>query len=405
MSINRRRLLFASLHLGLGLACFGCDRKPAEDPGTKSAATPNIPGEVVISSSEQAAQKIQVQAVEVSALPGVLPLPGRIALPDNATWRVGVLTEGRVEKVYANLGDFVHKGQILARMHSHEVHDARAAYQIAVADSARLESAQALAQVEYDRTQRLYGLKAVSLEQTQIAHQELVNAQTEVTNARTAVNRERTHLEDTLGVPADVPAGSHNEDNELVPIAAPATGYILQKMVTPGVTIQPSTDAFVIGDLDRLWMLASVSADQLSRVHVGQSASISLPDVPGESFSGRVVNLGQQFDATTRQMQIRIELANKGGRLRPEMLARAELPVGERKAALLVPQEAVQQVNGQDAVFVRSSADHFVMRPIQAGDAAQGMVQIISGIQSGDQVVTRGSFLVKSQLLRASIGD
>jgi cobalt-zinc-cadmium efflux system membrane fusion protein len=248
-------------------------------------------------------------------------------------------------------------------------------------------------------------LKAVSLEQTQIVHQELVNAQTEAANARTAVIRERTHLEDTLGVPADVPAGSHNEDNELVPIAAPASGYILQKVITPGVTIQPSTDAFVIGDLDRLWMLASVSADQLTRVHVGQSASISLPDVPGESFSGRVANLGQQFDATTRQMQIRIELANKRGRLRPEMLARAELPVGERKTALLVPQEAVQQVNGQDAVFVRSSADHFVMRPIQAGDAAQGMVQIISGIQSGDQVVTRGSFLVKSQLLRASIGD
>ena len=66
---------------------------------------------------------------------------------------------------------------------------------------------------------------------------------------------------------------------------------------------------------------------------------------------------------------------------------------------------AVQQLNGQDGVFIRLSADHFVMRPIQAGDSAQGMVTVVSGIQPGDQVVTQGSFLVKSQLLRSSIGD
>ncbi len=359
----------------------------------------------MISPAEQIAQRIEVQAVQIRDLPAVLSLPGRIALPDNATWRVGVLTDGRVEKVYANLGDYVHKGEILARMHSHDVHDARAAYQTAIADSVKFDSAQALAQTEYDRIQRLYALKAASLEETQIAHQELVNAQTEAKNASIAVTRERTHLEDTLGVPADIPENSHNENDELVPIAAPASGYVLEKNVTPGVTIQPSTDAFVVGDLSRLWMLASARADQLARLHVGQSAVVSLPDAPGRTFSGKVVNLGQRFDPITRQMQVRIEFTNTGGRLRPEMLARAELPVGEKKAALLVPQEAVQQVNGQDAVFVRLSADHFVVRPIQAGEPVQGMVQVVAGIQPGDQVVTDGSFLVKSQLLRSSIGD
>ena len=396
--------LLAALCIGLEMACFGCGRQPADELHAKTSV-PSTPGEVVISPAEQAAQRIEVQAVQMRDLPAVLSLPGHIALPDNATWRVGVLTEGRVEKVYANLGDYVHKGEILARMHSHDVHDARAAYQTAVADSAKFDSAQALAQAEYDRTQRLYALKAASLEQTQIAHQELVNAQTEAKNARIAVTRERTHLEDTLGVPADIPENSHNENDELVPIATPASGYVLEKNVTPGVTIQPSTDAFVVGDLTRLWMLASVRADQLARLQVGQSAVVSLPDAPGETFSGKVANLGQRFDPTTRQMQIRIEFTNAGGRLRPEMLARAELPVGERKPALLVPQSAVQQVNGQDAVFVRLSADHFAVRPIQAGESAQGMVKVVSGIQAGDQVVTQGSFLVKSQLLRSSIGD
>ena len=397
-------VLLAALCIGLEIACVGCGRQPADELSAKTSV-PSTPGEVVISPAEQIAQRIEVQAVQMRDLPAVLSLPGRIALPDNATWRVGVLTDGRVEKVYANLGDYVHKGEILARMHSHDVHDARAAYQTAIADSVKFDSAQALAQTEYDRIQRLYALKAASLEETQIAHQELVNAQTEAKNAKIAVTRERTHLEDTLGVPADIPENSHNENDELVPIAAPASGYVLEKNVTPGVTIQPSTDAFVVGDLSRLWMLASVRADQLARLHVGQSAVVSLPDASGETFSGKVANLGQRFDPTTRQMQIRIEFTNTGGRLRPEMLARAELPVGAKKAALLVPQEAVQQVNGQDAVFVRLSADHFVVRPIQAGESAQGMVRVVAGIQPGDQVVTGGSFLVKSQLLRSSIGD
>jgi membrane fusion protein, heavy metal efflux system len=410
VKVDRNCFTIAALCVGLELVCLGCSSNPANEASTQDHATPSTPsseraGEVVISPSEQAAQKIEVEAARASDLRGVLHLPGHIALPDNATWRVGVLTDGRVEKVYANLGDYVHQGQILARMHSHDVHDARAAYQMALSDRTRLESAQTLAQTEYDRTQRLYLLKAVSLEQTQIARQELVNAQAEANNAQIAVIRERTHLEDTLGVPADIPVNSHNENDELVPIAAPASGYVLEKTVTPGATIQPSTDAFVIGDLSRLWMLASVSADQLAQLHVGQPAVISLADVPGQSFPGRVANLGQQFDATTRQMQIRIEFTNAGGRLRPEMLAIAELPVGEKKTVLLVPQDAVQQVNGQDAVFVRSSVDHFAMHPVQTGEAAQGMVRILSGIAPGDQVVTRGSFVVKSQLLRSSIGD
>jgi cobalt-zinc-cadmium efflux system membrane fusion protein len=90
----------------LQLAGLGCSRQPANDAGAKDSTARN-PGEVVISPAEQVAQKIGVQAVQMRDLPAVLSLPGHIALPDNATWRVGVLTDGRVEKVYANLGDYV----------------------------------------------------------------------------------------------------------------------------------------------------------------------------------------------------------------------------------------------------------------------------------------------------------
>jgi RND family efflux transporter MFP subunit len=358
-------------------------------------------GQVVISMAEQTAQHIEIEPANVSEESSILRVPGRIALPDNASWRVGVLVEGRIESVFANSGDFVRKGQVLARMHSHEVHEARASYQMAISERARLEAAQALSQKNYDRAQRLFTLKAASVQEVEQAKQELVNAQTATGNAKTAVERERVHLEDTLGIPADAGALASSADFELIPIKSPAAGYVLQKNVTPGSTIQPSTDAFVIGALHRLWMLASVIEDNLNQLHVGQAATVTLQDT-SLNFPGHVTNLGQQSDPTTRLVPVRIDVVNTNNRLRPEMLATAQIAIGSRKPMLLIAQDAIQQVNGSDVVFVRGAPDRFDVHPVRRGVAVGGRVQILEGVQAGDPIVTRGSFIVKSQLLKSS---
>ncbi|HUV96305.1 MAG TPA: efflux RND transporter periplasmic adaptor subunit, partial [Acidobacteriaceae bacterium] len=213
---------------------------------------------------------------EVSEL---LHFPGKIALPDNESWRVGVLSSGRVERVYANLGDYVKEGTVMARMHSHDVHEAQAAYAMAKSDQTRGAAAASLAQVNLDRVQRLYVLKAASVEQVEQARQELVNANAALANAKTDVTRNRVHLEDNLGIDPDATLESGSMEKELIPIVAPASGYVLQKNVTPGTTIGPGLDAFVIGDLKHLWMLASVGQESLAKIHVGQSAQITLPGV------------------------------------------------------------------------------------------------------------------------------
>jgi len=367
--------------------------------GNKGAAD-----EVTLSPQVQSEQKIQVEPVELGTAAATQRAKGRIALPDNATWRVGVLAEGRVEKVYFNLGDSVKKGQVLARMHSHDVHEARAAYANAVAERSRLQAAEALAQKNYDRSQRLYALKAESVSQTETAKQELVNAQSATREADNIVRREATHLEETLGLRADAPADS-SDDADLIPIKAPASGRILQKNVTPGATISTSTDAFVIGDLSRLWMLASVDTATLSKLHVGQTATVTLPDVPEATYAAKITNLGQEFDPVTRLMQVRIDIRNPDGRLRPEMLASAEFTTGDGIPAVLVPQEALQQVNGEDVVFVRMASDRFRVQAVQMGESVHGKVRILQGLKPGEQVITHGSFIAKSQLLKSSIGD
>jgi cobalt-zinc-cadmium efflux system membrane fusion protein len=383
----------------------GC-RHAQDDTKSDASATAerkSSSDEVTLSSQVQVEQKIEVAPVELGTAAATQRAKGRIALPDNATWRVGVLAEGRVVKVYFNLGDYVKKGQVLARMHSHDVHEALAAYANALAERSRLQAAEALAQKNYDRSQRLYTLKAESVSQMETAKQELVNAQSATHEADNIVRREATHLEETLGVRAD--ATDSSEDADMIPIKAPAGGRILQKNVTPGATISPSTDAFVIGDLSHLWMLASVDATTLSKLRLGQLVTVTLPDVPEATYAAKITNLGQEFDPVTRLMQVRIEIRNPDIRLRPEMLASAEFTTGDGIPAVLVRQEAIQQVNGEDVVFVRMASDRFRVQAVQMGENMRGKVRILQGLKPGEQVITHGSFIAKSQLLKSSIGD
>ncbi len=214
----------------------------------------------------------------------------------------------------------------MARYHADEVREARAQYRTAVADLTRLEAAFSQAQRKYDRAQKLLSLKAGSIQQVEETRQEMVSAQSALKGGQIAVDRVKDQLEDDLRVPADPPPGTPAEIADDVPILAPASGYIIEKFVTPGKTVQPSTDTFLIGDLSQVWMLASVRQEQLAELRVGQSATVNLQGTTGQSFTGKITNLGQELDPATRAMQVRIVLNNPGNRLRPEMLATAEIP-------------------------------------------------------------------------------
>jgi cobalt-zinc-cadmium efflux system membrane fusion protein len=359
--------------------------------------------EIVLSPEQQASAAIETRAAAVSQEPDLLRVKGRIALADDRTWRVGVRTIGSVISVYAGLGDLVHKGQILARYHADEVRDSRAQYRATLAELDRAKSAETQARRNRDRAQRLLELKAGSVQQVEAMQQDLVSAEAAVKKAEIEVDRGRDLLEDDLKVPANPPPNRTDETEDEVPILAPADGYIIEKNVTPGKTVELSAVTFVIGDLSKVWMLASVRQEDLGKLRVDQAAFVTLPGQDGVRLAGKIANLGQQFDPDTRTMQVRIELANPDGRLRPEMLANAEIPVGGRKPVLVVSSDAVQQVNGQDVVFVRTAPDRFAVRPVQVGETADGKTPILEGIKAGDQVAIRGSFILKSQLLKATL--
>jgi cobalt-zinc-cadmium efflux system membrane fusion protein len=314
-----------------------------------------------------------------------------------------VRTIGSVTKVYANLGDHVHKGQVLARFHADEVRDSRAQYRATLSELERAKAAVAQAERMHKRAERLLELKAGSVQQVEQTQQDLLNAQLAVKKAEIEADRGKDLLEDDLKVPADPPANRTDETEDEVPIIAQGDGYIIEKNITVGRTVDLASVTYVIADLSKVWMLAAVRQEDLAKIREGQSAYVTLPGADGIRLNGRVTNLGQEFDPNTRVAQVRIELVNPGNRLRPEMLANAEFPIGEGKPLLLVPSDAIQQVNGVDVVFVRTAADKFAARPVRRGETLNGKIPILEGIQAGDTIAVRGSFILKSQLLKSTL--
>jgi cobalt-zinc-cadmium efflux system membrane fusion protein len=388
----------------------GCSRT-APERVTEAAA----PGEtdLVALAPEVARQgRIAVQEVVRAALPEVLRAPGRVGVDENRTARVGAVSDGRIVRVLANVGDRVEMGQRLAELHSHEVHEARSDYAKAQAEHDRRQAELRYARNARDRAKRLYELKAGSLEHLQRAETDLRHAEMALQAAQADIGRVEEHLHhlglSTAGAVEEYSepraAAPHKyEQEELVPVAAPLAGTVIQRMVTPGAVVSPSTDLFVVSDLTSLWVNAQLPERHLPAVRVGRPVRISVQAYGDTVFAGRITHIGDTLDPETRTVQVRCQTDNASGRLKPEMYATVTFDLGQAQEALVVPTSAIQDIKSEAVVFVRVDETHFRARRVQVGRQADSRTEILEGLQAGEKVATTGSFLLKSELLKGQM--
>jgi RND family efflux transporter MFP subunit len=355
-------------------------------------------GIVDLDPSEQKAAGIETQAVKAISIAVTLSAPGRLVVDEDRTWTVGALTKGRVVDINAKLGDRVREGQVLGRVHSHDVHDTRAEYRKAEEEVQRAEAAEAVAAQQRDRAQRLFDLKAVSREQLEDAGQALRNAQAATRSAKIAVQKAKTHLVDYLDVPVE---GDEHEP----PVKAPSAGIIIERKATPGMVVTPGQELFRLTDPRTLWLIAAVNEADLTSLRTGQQVRVKVRAYGDRSFPGRILRLGEELDPETRTLQVRVQVPNPGSVLKPGMFATAEFRRDSSRSALFAPQSAVQEVNGQQTVFVQTGDRSFALRPVLLGPPNEGQVEITTGLQAGDRVVTKGAFLLKSHLLKGSLAE
>ncbi len=192
-------------------------------------------------------------------------------------------------------------------------------------------------------------------------------------------------------------------------LRAPMTGKVLELHAVPGEVASSDESIATVGNHDAVWVWADLFERDLAKVMDAQNggkleASVFVEAYANEAFSGVVDLVSPSMDRKSRTVKVRVAVDNPKGRLLAGMFAKVQvfLPGGER--ALAVPREAVLEDEGRSFVFVHHHGEYFVRRPVRTGRAWGGWVEVVSGVKAEQQVVGRGAFLMKSDVLRSKMG-
>ena len=367
---------------------------PTIDGGTAETAI----GRVAVDDKGREAAGIVVQAARSVTRVDRLEAAAVLALDEARTARVGSMVEGVIVATRAEVGDSVRKDAVLGEIISERVHEAWADYRKAVAERRRLTGELEFAVQSERRALRLFDSKAISSQEVQRTQANRAASEELLDMAQTEVRRAEEALEHLGITNAEDPSG---ESGELIPVRAPLSGIVLERLVTAGTGVTPGTPLFVVSDLSSLWALAEVDETRLSSVAAGRPADVRVSAYPGETFPAHVTFVGDIVNPKTRRVMVRCALQNPNRRLKPEMFASVMLSSGEPRSVVAVPAEAVHQMGTETVVFVETPGG-FERRVVVPGPEVEGLVEIAQGLRAGERVATTGSFLLKSQLLKAA---
>ena len=376
----------------------GCASKATPSAAREQDPTPAR--DVVVDAKTQRQVGVEVQIAAARSLAAPITANGQLQPNEDRTWRVGSVLAGRIVAVPVHLGDVVQSGQVIAQMHSHEVHDARADHRQAVAELERLKILAEQAKRVRDRTKTVYDLKAASREQLETAETQYRSAQLSITNAEAQLQKTETHITEFLEVPLQDNNSKGADDPDRVPIKAPASGTVMERQANVGSVVNAGDVVATLSDLSSLWFIAAVNEADLSHVRRGQAVRISVRAYPDKTFPGHVFQLGERLDPQTRTLQVRVMVSNPGGLLKPDMFGTAEFTPQSQRAMIHVPESAIQEVGGKSVVFVQTPSGAFATKEIKAGARVDRQVEILAGLEPGTPVVVNGALLLKSQLLK-----
>ena len=386
-----------------GSSSNGAGSEQSTDKSSKGPAQSN--DVVKISTDDQRRVGIQVQPVVVQQIPRALSVAGQVQMDEQHTSHLGTIADGRITAVNVLPGAVVRRGQVLGDLHSHMVHETVGALVQAYAAVDRQRGAVGFARQAQERYHHLYGIQASSLEESQRSDQDLLAAQKMLVDAETNVRMEREHLSELLQVEPESLTPNTLYDKELIPIRSPIDGVVIARNVTVGQVVATGFEAFVVSNLNTIWVTASVNEKDLPLVHVGVPAEVVSQGYPDQVFRGQVGMIGDLLDPQTRTVPVRIVVPNPGTRLRPGMFASARIAESQTSAAIFVPEDALQDINGMKVIFTTSDGTTFQAKTVSVGTRSQGKAEIIDGLNPEDHIVVKGAFVVKSEMLKGTMGE
>jgi membrane fusion protein, heavy metal efflux system len=371
---------------------------PAAGTMAPSGGPSTVPGststDVVVTLSQEALQRagIVVASAQPAAGQSTLRLPA--VIQSNAYKEVSVtpLVPGRVTRVLVELGQKVRRGQPLAEIFSPELAEAETRY---VSMRAELDAHER----ELQRTEKLVEIGAAS-------RQELERLHAEHAAKLTAVESTRSRLE-LLGVSSSAIASlGHGKDvGATTTVTAPIAGVVTARAANAGLNVDPGAKLFTVVDLSTVWVVADAYEKDFSRVQAGSSAAVTTTAYPDVTLRGRVTYIDPQVNPETRTAKVRIEVANPGERLRLGMFADVSIESSGSPSGARIPKSAIQNVADRTVVYLADSKQpgRFVERDVRLGDAVGDEMNVLSGIQPGDSIVSDGSFFVRAERERLGV--
>lgn len=336
-------------------------------------------GVLVLNEQQIQAAGIQLAKAQPRQISTLLSLPGEVRFDEDRTSHIVPRAAGVVESVKVNLGQKVKQGELLAVIASQQISDQRSEL---AASQRRVE----LARTTFQRERQLWQDKISAEQDYLLARQSLQEAEIALNNARQKMN--------ALSGSAVLVGGNRYE------LRAPFAGVVVEKHLGVGEVVSETSAAFTLSDLSQVWVTFGVFPKDLNKVQVGRPVKVSSAEM-GTDVMGTVAYVGNLLGEQTRTATVRVSVANPDDSWRPGLFVAVQVATDSYPAPVTVPVEAIQTVEDKPSLFVRT-AEGFVTRHVELGVSENGFVEVRQGLEAGAEVATVGSFVLKSELGKAS---
>ena len=376
----------------MAIAFTACQSKQedAAKPPPSEAKPSAQPGILELPTESPTLTQLQTERVGFRPIRMSLKAQAGKILPNaNRLAHLSARVPGRIVAVYANLGDRVKEGDRLLLLDSPAFGEAQLEYR-------KARNAVNVTEKALERAQALLDRGAIGAGEHQRREADYENARADLHEAE-----EKLHLLGMTEREIQRLAAKTLPHAEVaqVSLRAPFRSEVIERNATIGEVIDPNKTLFTVADLSTVWVRADFPEQQAGRLKTGLTIELRVSAYPDTTFRGIITYVGAVIDPATRTVMARADVSNPDGRLRPEMFAEITLLTDEQ-SVLSVPRAAIQQVGSRTVVFIVRGPRRFESREVVIAPAATEYVQVITGLAAGDEVVTQGSYTLKSEALR-----
>ncbi|MDB4917898.1 MAG: hypothetical protein JWM95_5542 [Gemmatimonadetes bacterium] len=364
--------------------------------GTKDGET-SAPASVLLTAAQVKHGQVGWEAATLGTSASVATVPGQLVPNEDRTARLGAPARGRVLAVTIQPGDRVAQGQVLVRLQSPDAGMAQSDVSKAAAEVSSRRAAAVYARSARDRAERLLAIKAIPRQDYEHAIADDEAARAALGQAE-AESRRAQSTARQLGADGSSPSGE-------VALRSPLSGVVLQRLATQGTVVEAGAPLIVVTDPSSLWLQVNSPEKFAAMFHNGTQLRFTVPAYSGELFTARVTSVGAGLDPDTRTLGIRATVPS-AGKLKSQMLASVLVEGSDHVAEVVIPEDAVQLVDGTPTVFLAipdaKGGARFDARIVEVGPRANGRVTITKGLAKGDIVVTRGAVAIRAQMKKGS---